>query len=278
MSIKIVVDSACDLPAAYLRDNGITNVPLFINIGEQSYLDGVDISREAFYQNLPDFSEFPKTAAPGPEVFRKVYENLAVNGAEEILSIHIASALSNTVSAARLGAEETKGGKVTVIDTEQLSMGTGLLVITALKALQEGKSSDEIAEIISEKTKRTFCFVALDTLEYLKRSGRINVASASLGTLLKMKPVVTLHRGKPEIERVRTAKKAMAAVVEKIIGISPLEEIHFLHSNAEARLEQLILLTKSYLPSNKERLRTNVSPVLGAHLGPGMIGFACVSK
>jgi len=134
LSIRIVTDSTCDLPEATTNEYGITVVPLYVNIGSRSYLDGVDLSREEFYERLPDYDPPPTTAAPGPERFRRIYEGLAANGATEILSIHISISLSAVVDSARSGAQQTKAVPVTVFDSRQLSLGTGFLVAAAAQA------------------------------------------------------------------------------------------------------------------------------------------------
>jgi len=137
MTIRIVTDSTCDLPPDVLARYGITVVPLYINIGDRGYLDGIDLSREEFYQQLSDPARLPSTAAPGTEMFRRTYEELASENATEILSIHVSGTLSATLSHARLGAAGVKEIPVTVFDSEQLSLGTGFLVMAAAKAVAE---------------------------------------------------------------------------------------------------------------------------------------------
>ncbi len=190
MTIKFVTDSACDLPKAIVEQYDIRVVPLFINIGNVSYQDGVDLSREDFYRNLPDYHPAPKTAAPGPAQFQAVYDQLADEGASAIISIHISESLSNTVEAARMGAKDYTRVPVTVVDSNQLSLGVGLLVVTAAQAAAEGKSVEEIVAIIEEKSQRTYTFAALDTLEYLRRGGRMSLAVAKFGEILHIKPVL----------------------------------------------------------------------------------------
>jgi DegV family protein with EDD domain len=133
MSIKIVTDSTCDLPPAVIAELGITVIPLYIHVGEQVFRDGVDLSRAEFYERLPGFHPFPKTAAPGADIFRAAYEKLAAEGATEILSIHISISLSATVDFARAAAAETRAAPVTVWDSQQLSLGMGFLVAEAAR-------------------------------------------------------------------------------------------------------------------------------------------------
>lgn len=156
MTIKIVTDSACDLPSAPVAQHEVTIVPLYVNVGEHSFLDGVDLSREAFYRQLPELPALPTTPAPAPGQFVQTYEPLAAAGATQIVSIHISASLSNTVNVARLAAQETRGATVTVIDGGQLSLGTGLLVIAAARAAADNASVTDIGALVQELTGRTY--------------------------------------------------------------------------------------------------------------------------
>jgi DegV family protein with EDD domain len=276
MTIKIVTDSACDLPQNIIQQFDIRVVPLFINIGNVSYQDGVDLSREEFYQQLPSYTPAPKTAAPGPGQFQKVYDELADQGATAIISIHISQSLSNTVEAARLGAKDFHRVPVTVLDSRQLSLGAGLLVVTAAKAAAEDKTVEEIIAILDEKTKRTYTIAALDTLEYLRRGGRMSLAVASLGTLLRIKPLLKMNDGVADAERVRTTRRAIERLMELTRECMPLEEVYLVHTSAPDKLEILREAAQDIFPSTPPLLAVPVTPVLGAHLGPGAYGFSFV--
>jgi DegV family protein with EDD domain len=276
MTIKIVTDSTCDLPEATVAEYGITVVSLYINFGDQSYLDGVELSRQEFYKRLPDCDPLPTTAAPGPEVFRQTYERLADEGASEVLSIHISISLSATVDVARLGAEETGAAPVTVFDSRQLSLGTGFLVLTAAKAAAEGRSMDEIISLLEEQVSRTHVFAALDTLEFLRRSGRMNWAMASLGTVLQIKPLLKMYDGNPTAERVRTRNRATKRLINLLSDLVPLEKVALVHTHAPDRAEALRQQVQHLLPEG-EIPSVDITPVIGAHIGPGAAGFACVA-
>lgn len=276
MTIKIVTDSTCDLPREIIEEYDITVVPLYINVGNEGFLDGVDISREEFYTRLPDYPTPPTTATPGPERFRQVYERLANEGATEILSIHISISLSGTLNGAQLGARETKSVPVTVLDSRQLSLGTGFLVLTAAKAAAEGRSMEEILEILEEQISRTYVFAALDTLEFLKRSGRMNWAVAGLGTLLQIKPLLHMHDGNPTSIKVRTREAALRRVIQLLKDLVPLERVALVHTHAPKEAERLRKRVESLLPSGK-LWSMDITPVIGAHIGPGAIGFACIT-
>jgi len=276
LSIRIVTDSTCDLPEATTNEYGITVVPLYVNIGSQGYLDGVDLSREEFYERLPDYDPPPTTAAPGPERFRRIYEGLAADGATEILSIHISVSLSAVVDAARSGAQETKAVPVTVFDSRQLSLGTGFLVVAAAKAAAEGCSMAEIIASLEALTLRTYVFAALDTLEFLRRSGRMNGTVAGLGNLLQIKPLLKMHDGNPTAERVRTSSRAIKRLISLLIDLAPLEQVAIVHSYAPDKGEHLRQLVQHLLPAG-EVPSVNLTPVIGAHIGPGAVGFACIT-
>ena len=276
MTIRIVTDSTCDLPEAVVSEYGITVVPLYINVGDQSYLDGVELSRQEFYERLPDYEIPPTTAAPGPEVFRQTYERLAEEGATEVLSIHISISLSATVDVARLGAKETETVLVTVLDSKQLSLGTGFLVLTAAKAATEGRPMGEIIALLEEQISRTHVFAALDTLEFLRRSGRMSRVMAGLGSVLQIKPLLKMYGGNPTAERVRTRKRAIERVISLLTDLVPLEQVALVHTHAPDRAEALRQRVQDLLPKG-EIPSVDITPVIGAHIGPGAAGFACVT-
>jgi DegV family protein with EDD domain len=277
LTTRIVTDSSCDLPQEIIQEHRITVIPLFINVGDQSYLDGVDLSHQEFYERLPGFRPAPKTAAPGPDVFRKTFEQLASEGATEILSIHVSAKLSAIVDIARTAAKETIRLPVTVFDSRQLSLGTGFQVLAAAEAADRGLSMSEILVLLEGQIRRTHVFAALDTMEYLKRSGRMNFAISALGTILQIKPLMKMYNGEPTAERVRTRKGAIKRLVELLEEYGPYEKAALLHSHALQRAEALLQEVRSLLPAGDIWVE-EITPVLGAHIGPGVIGFACISK
>jgi len=277
MTIRVVTDSTCDLPPETITRYGIHVVPLYINVGKQGYLDGIDITRAEFYDRLPTFPEHPTTAVPSIERFRAAYNTLADEGASEVLSIHISIALSAVVDMARLAAQETTSVPVTVIDSQQLSLGTGFLVETAAKMATAGSSMAEIQAALADQIQRSHVFAVLDTLEFLKRSGRMNKYLASFTTLLQIKPILTMHNGKPGTERVRTHKRAMNRLVEMLAAVGRLERIAIVHTHAlPERLTELRSLAAHLLPQG-DILTEDITPVIGAHIGPSAVGFAVIS-
>ena len=276
MTIKIVTDSTCDLPQEIVAQHGTTVVPLYINFGRESYLDGVDLARETFYARLPDCDPPPTTAMPGPQMFLEVYERLAEEGATEILSIHISRALSAVVDTAQLAAREASI-PVTVFDSGTLSLGTGFLVWAAAEAAAQGHSMAEIVALIEEQGQRTRVFAALDTLEFLRRGGRMNRVIAVLGSWLQMKPLLKMHDGKPAAEKILTAKAATQRLVALLQEQVPLERVALVHTHALDRARELCQQAQHLLPEG-EILSVDITPVFGVHLGPGAVGFVCVSK
>jgi DegV family protein with EDD domain len=277
MSIRVVTDSTCDLPASVVAEHGISVVPLYINVGRQGYLDGVELSREEFYRRLPDYDPQPTTATPGPHAFREVYERLAAEGATQVLSIHISISLSATLDAARMGARETSVVPVTVWDSRQLSLGTGFLVVAAAEAAAEGRSLTEIVALLEEQVLRTHVFAALDTLEFLRRSGRMSWALAGVGKLLQIKPLLKMFNGNPVSERIRTRELAEERVIEMLGELAPFEQVALVHTHAPERAEALRRRVEHLLPAG-EPLSADITPVIGAHIGPGAVGFACVRR
>lgn len=278
MSIRIVTDSTCDLPAETARLLDITVIPLNIHVGERTFLDGVDLTREEFYTRLPGFTPAPRTAAPGPEVFAQIYERLANEGAQAILSIHISESLSATVNSARAAAEEFTRIPVTVLDSGQLSLGMGFLVEKAAQLAQVGQRTDQVLSALQGVMKRTYVFASLKTLEYLRRSGRMHFALAKLGEILQIKPLLHMNLGKPSALRARTQQRAIERLLEWLAEYAPFEKLAILHAGVTEEAQRLREQVRSYFPEGVDVPIVQITPVLGAHLGIGALGFACISK
>jgi len=275
--IRIVTDSTCDLPEEIVKQLAITVIPLHINVDDKSFLDGVDLTRTEFYAKLPGYFPAPKTAAPGPEVFTQAYERLADEGALAILSIHISETLSATINSARIAVEQFRRIPVTVLDSTQLSLGTGFLVEKAAQMAQAGKKMEEIVPALQEVMKRTYVFASLKTLEYLRRSGRMNFALARFGELLQIKPMLHMNQGNATAHRTRTQGKATARLLEWLAEYAPYERLAIVHAGVQKEAEEILQRIKEYLPHGDIPI-VQITPVLGAHLGVGALGFACISK
>ena len=277
MNIRIVTDSTCDLPEEIVNQQAITVVPLYINVGEESYLDGVNLTRAEFYAQLPNYFPAPKTATPGIESFIQAYERLAAEGAQAILSIHISETLSATVNSARAAAERFTCIPVTVLDSTQLSLGTGFLVEKAAQLAQAGKTVEEIISALKEVMKRTYVFASLKTLEYLRRGGRMNFALAKFGEILQLKPLLHMNMGKATAHRTRTQKRATDRLLAWLAEYAPYEKLAIVHAGVQAEAEALYEQVRSFFPQDEVSI-VQITPALGAHLGIGALGFACISK
>jgi DegV family protein with EDD domain len=277
MAVRIVTDSTCDLPQKVVKQYGIRVVPMYIQVGNREYLDGIDITRDDFYRQLPHFSEHPTTAVPSPLKFHALYDSLADEGATEVMSIHISSTLSAITNVARTAAAETSSVPVTVLDSRQLSLGTGFLVQTAAELAQAGKPVKEILIALENQIKRTHVWAALDTLKFLRRSGRMNPVISTIGELIQIKPILKMYDGVSGVERVRTSRNALIRLVQMLRSFSPFEKLAFLHSNALEQVQALKSEVQNLMPDVHSWIEV-INPVLGAHLGPGVVGFACVTK
>ena len=277
MTIRIVTDSTCDLPVEIFREFNIAVVPCFVNFEEKSFLDMVDLSRQEFYQRIARPNSFPKTAAPSVGLFSDVYSRLAVEGADEIISIHIKEGLSNMSNVARLAAEAFKTIQVTVIEVGQVALTLGFLVVAAARAIKEGKNIDQIKTMLAEKDQRTYLFAALDTLEFIRYGGRVPQMLVDLASLLKIKPVILLRLGSISLaDRIRTSSKQIEVLVKHALQQSPLEEIGVAHTNSPEKAQNLADALKKALNLKKEIWIEEATPVLGVHVGPGALGVACV--
>ncbi|PIE80443.1 MAG: hypothetical protein CSA11_08215 [Chloroflexi bacterium] len=279
MTLKIVTDSACDVPHDMAEALDITIIPVYINIGEKGYLEGVDITRESFYENLFSYPVYPTTAAPAIGTFTQVYEQLAQEGATEILSIHLADSISSTCNSARLGAEAAEGIAVTVYDSHQITLGAGLLVIIAAQAMKAGKSLDEIVALLDERIARTRVFGMIDNLDSLRKSGRVSWAEFGLGSLLRIKPVMMIQADNISvIAKIRTRKKALKQTIQMVSEFSPFEHLAIIHVNAPQMAETLRRQALDLFETDHPPFIMEVTPAIGVHLGIGAVGFACVAK
>ena len=278
MTIRIVTDRTCDLTPEIAEQYGIGIVPCYINVGEKSYLDGVDILRKDFYAQLPYFKPHPKTSAPGIGMYSAVYQRLANEGVDQIISLHIHSGLSNLSNAARLAAEAADKIKVTVVEAGQLTIGLGFLAIAAAQAARKGRSADEILKIIKEQDERTFVLFALDTLEYLRLSGRAPGLVVSIANLLRIKPIIQLHRGELRpVGQERTTTKSIDHLVNRVKKLGKMEQLAVLHTSAHEKAELLAQKLRTQISQKLDIWVSEVTPVLGVHVGPGLVGIACVA-
>jgi len=276
MRTRIVTDTTADIPSDLVARYALTVVPVYINVGDRSYLDDVELSRETFYEKLPHYEHHPTTSAPSLGTFVEAYEALAAEGAQEILSIHIASSLSGVQNVAHAASQAIQSARVTVFDSRQLTMGTGFLVLAAARAAEAGRSVAQILDVLQGMIHRVYSYAAPDTLEYLRRGGRLNRVQSSVGELLRIRPLLQMYQGDLTMERIRTSRRLLARMEEIVQNLAPLENLALVHANAKERAEGLWDRLSHHLPGADAPLITEVTPAIGAHVGPGALGLVCV--
>lgn len=278
MKIKIVTDSICDLPPEVAEEFNISVIPVYINIDNQSYLDGIDLHRTEFYSRLPEYAVSPTTSAPGPAAFVQAYDQAASEGADAVISIHVAESISTTINAARVAREMFTKIPVWVVDSGQISLGIGFQAITAAKAALSGQSVEHILSSLAELGKRTYVFAVIDTLEYLQRSGRITRYKAKLGHMIKLKPILTFHDSKISMEMAITTSRAIHRITEIASRLAPLKQLSYVHVLANTTVKELQHLTSHLAPGNEGAIIQEVTPAIGTHIGPGAAGIVLVGS
>lgn len=274
--VRIVTDSTADIPAELAAKLEIAVVPSYVIFGSESYRDGVELTKEQFYERLSAAREIPTTATPPPATYEEAYRRLAAQ-TNEIVSIHLAANLSGLYNAASVAAQGVPEAQIVVIDSEQVTMGYGLMAVAAAEAAQQGATLGEVVALVEGMKDRSRVLAVLDTLEFLYRGGRVGWARATLGTLMQIKPIVEVQRGEVRlVERARTRARALNRLVAMIQALGPLERAIVLHANAPEWAEQLVDQVQALLPEWK-RLVGHAGVTVASHTGPGAIGIACVT-
>jgi len=270
--VAVVTDSTADLPRDLARDLGITVVPLTVMVEGQSYLDGVEITPDDFYRRMRASSSVATTSQPSPGRFAQAYEEL-LESHDEILSLHLPEHLSGTFSAAQEGAKLVAPGRIEVIDSGLVSMPLGLAALAAARLSGRGLERRQLRSELQPVLSALRVYFTVGTLEYLRRGGRIGTASALLGGMLQIKPVLTLRDGQvAPLERVRTSGRALERLYELTAGAFAEEELCVIVGHADAQPEAKALADR--LSERSETLLVlPLGPVVGAHAGPGTIGI-----
>lgn len=272
--VKIVTDSASDLPLDEANRLGIEVVPLSIRFGNEVFVDGKEITATEFYEKLADCEELPQTSAPSPGDFEQAFMKQAEAGAEEILCVALSSKVSATIQSAQLAATNLKDThKIHIFDSSSVTAGELLLVLEAQKLADEGKTATEIGAVLERWQKNMHCYGILNTLENLKRSGRISGAKALFAGALNIKPIIDISSGelKPEA-KVRTRKKSFEWIRDKVAGVKNPKAIAIGHGGAED-FDVLLDMLKEVIDLDSILLG-QVGPVVGTHAGAGVIGLA----
>jgi DegV family protein with EDD domain len=274
--IRVVTDSASDLPESFATSLDIDIVSLTIRFGDEEFVDRTDLTPDAFWAKCKVSKTLPETAAPSPGAFQAAYERAKSDGFDGVVVLTLSSLLSATYQSASLAAEAVEGTiDVKVIDTLNVSMGEGLLVIEAAELAKTGATIDEIVAHTNQLIKRSGVVATLDTLDHLIKGGRIGGAKALLGQVLSIKPLIELKDGVVgEAGRQRTRAKALAAVANVAASHAPLRRLALINGGASdvATLEALVRDIKTEYPI----IVTDIGPVVGTHGGPGIIGLTWI--
>ncbi len=272
--IRIVTDSTSDIPSELARELDITVVPAHVIFGEESFDDGVTITREEFYRRLSASKVLPTTSTPSAGEFAEVYRRLG----GDIVSIHVSPNWSSLFNTAQAGAMLVPEAHVTFFDSGKLAMGLGWEVIYAARAAQAGRSLEEVMHVLRSVKPRVHLFAALDTLDFLRRSGRVHALLARFGQLLSIKPIINVEDGEAQlVDRVRTRRNAVERVKQMTYELGPLQSLAVLHTANPNAAHELAAEFKQTLPHLAEPIIVcEATTAVGTHVGPNGLGIAAV--
>lgn len=277
--IKVVVDSTADMPPQVLAANDITAVPVLIQFGNETLRDGLDIDKDEFFRRMAEADVLPRTAAPSVGMFEEAFRRLSADGSE-ILSISLAGGLSATFGAARQAAALVEGARITCFDSMTTTAPMGYLAVAAARAARAGRTLEEIVTLLEELRERVVLYVALDTLRYLEKGGRIGRMRALLGTMLSVKPILEVrHSEVLPVEQVRTWKRVPQRMIELMAGRGPVEQLTVLYTAGRDQALQLADMTAAAGLLSREQIQVvQAGAALGCHTGPGALGLAGLLK
>jgi DegV family protein with EDD domain len=274
MKIALVTDSSCDIPLDLVAAHQIHVVPNILIIDGQSIEDDENYSRRDFYLLLPEMASFPTTSTASVGTYQKLYENILSSGYDQVLSIHCSKELSGIFNAASTAANALEG-QVVIVDSRQVSLGLGFQVLEAADAIAKGDSLKSILEHLNTLRSRVRVVAMLDTLEYVRRSGRVSWARARLGAMLNLKPFVEVIDGTVfSMGQVRTRRKGINRLVDQMRTTTAMNRFAMLHTNAKR--EALDILDQQAPDVLTPPLVVNVTTTIGAHVGPQGLGFAAL--
>lgn len=278
MPVRIVTDSTSDLPPDIAAAAGITVVPLNVHFGTETFRDGLDIKADEFYRRLVSTEKLPTTSQPSVGAFLEAYERLA-SGADGIVSVHLTAKLSGTYNSAIQAKQEFKGScPVEVIDTQQGSLGLGMVALAAARAAQAGGAVAQVLQVVQQAMRDTRFFGVVDTLDYLVRGGRVGKAQAFVGGVLRIKPIITIQDGVVHpVERVRTLQKAVDRLAELARAAGPAGSVGVIHSTTPEVVLSLAERVRDLAPDGQV-LMSRFGPVIGTYLGPGAVGVAVMRR
>ena len=273
MAVKVVTDSTGDLPAEVVRDLDITVVPLNVHFGEESFQDGVDLDSDGFFQRLTTEARLPTTSQPSVGAFLETYRGLLEAG-HDVVSVHISAKLSGTMNSALQAREQLDAGpRLTVVDSQQVGLALGVVATAAAQAVKDGASYEETVELTPRISERVRLFVLLETLEYLQRGGRIGRAQAFLGSLLHIRPILTVREGEVHpLERVRARQRGLERLCQLAAECGSPQQVGICHSTTP---DDALALAERMQPAlaGGRLIQARFGPVLGTHVGPGAIAI-----
>lgn len=270
--VQVVTDSACDLTPENAEERGVRIVPLSIRFGDEELVDREGLSTKEFWDRVTTTTVVPETAAPSPGAFQRAFADAADAGHSGVLCITLSSRLSATYQSACTAADSVSDRiAVSVVDSLTLTMGQGLLVLAAADEAETGKSLDEITAVVEELKGRTRVYGVVESLDYLRRGGRIGGAAHLVGSLLSIKPVIEVREGVVEVEsKQRTRQRSLHYLVSKVLEAGPLERLG-VANGAASDIDELLDALRAATPVH-EMVLTDLGPVIGSHSGPGTIG------
>ena len=274
MSVRVVTDSASDLTDEEASALGITIVPLSIRFGEEELIDRIELGADEFYARMAASDDVPGTAAPPPGAFKTAFDNCFEDGANTVVCINLSSGVSATLEAAEVGARELGDRDIRIIDSRSVTSGLGTMVLTAGRTANNGASAEEVVSVVESLKQRTYVYAALDTLENLKKGGRIGSAQALLGNMLSIKPIIDFSSGVvEEAAKLRTRKKSLVWLRDKLAEHGDrVENLSVMHAQAED-IEDFLELLATVVDPSTTRVGS-LGPVVASHAGPGVVGMS----
>ncbi len=274
--VTVVTDSLCDIPEPIMRELRIVSVPTLIHFGEATFRDKIDMTADEFYKRLAESPNLPTTSQPSPGDFEEVYRGLAKE-TDQIISIHTTSLLTGIYNSALIASKTIPNVKIVVIDSRQVTMSLGWLVIMAARAARAGARLPEIMGLVLDAIPRAHIIAMLDTLEYAQRSGRLGKASALLGTVLNVKPIVALGEGEViPVEKARSQRRAIERMAEIVLASGPIQELAVMHASGIELATQLKGIFAQTL-NEDDILIGETGPVLGTYTGTNAVGVAWIN-
>jgi DegV family protein with EDD domain len=272
VTVRIVTDSSCDLRGDEVAELGIEVVPLSIRFGDDEYVDREELTVARFYELLAESDDLPETAAPAPGRFDAAFRKLLDEGATGIVCINISAALSATMQSAQTAADGIDAD-IRVVDSKSITAGLGSIVIAAARMGHDGATTDEIVAAVDDLSRRTQVYGVLDTLDNLKKGGRVGNARALLGTMLSIKPIIDISSGEvEEAGRQRTRKKSLAWLRDKLASVGPVENLAVMHGEAPD-IDDFLEMISGLVDLSTVRI-DQIGPVIGTHGGPRVMGIA----